>query len=224
MTRDALFAAMRPFAPKTIFSLEDVEDIDRLADRWGMPRLEGNPLTARALAELISHEAIVLEAYKDTEGVWTWGIGLTAASGVDPLAFKDKPATLAQALKVSVDVVRRRYLPPVVNAFGARKLNEHQLAAALSFHYNTGGIERTDWVKLWCAGKPKEARTFLETHYLNGGDLTKRRHQEAALFFDGVWSGDGTVLLVPVSKPGYQPSFGKAKRVTLGADLAGAML
>lgn len=224
MTRAAMFAAMRPYAPGKRIPPEDVAAIDAIADRWGMPRIDGSPLTVRVMGELIHHEAIVLEAYKDSEGIWTWGIGLTAASGVDPLAFKDKPATVDQVLKAFVNVTRRRYVQPVLNAFGGRKLTEEQFAAALSFHYNTGAIERTDWVKLWLAGRATEAKAFLRSHYLNGGDLQGRRNAEAALFFDGVWKGDGTALVIPVAKPSYQPAFAKAKRVPIASALAGALL
>lgn len=225
MTRSALFAAVRPFAPAQSFTPADVTVIDMLADKWGLPRLEGDPLTERAMAELIHHEAIVLEAYKDSAKppVWTWSVGLTAMSGIDPLAFKDKPSTLGQALKAFVNRCRNVYAPDVIKAFGGRQLSEAQFAGALAFHYNTGAIGKTDWVKMWCDGKPKEARAFLTSHYLNGGSLQSRRDAEAALFFDGKWGGDGTALIIPVSKPSYQPAFGKAKRVAIMDDLRGAM-
>jgi len=223
MTRTALFDAIRPYAPERRFTPAHVKAIDDLADMLGVDKVGADPLTQRAAAELIGHEAIVLEAYKDSVGVWTWGIGLTAASGVDPLAFKDKPADLAQALKAFVNVTRRRYVPAVLEAFGGRPLSEAQFAAALSFHYNTGAIKRTEWVTLWLAGRTREARAFLEGHYLNGGTLTDRRNKEAALFFDGRWSSDGMALIVPVAKPSYQPAFSRARRISITNPLAEAM-
>ncbi len=224
MTRTELFEAIRPAAPQRRFNPSHVKIIDDLADLFGLPRLDGDLFTARAAMELISHEAIVLEAYKDSVGVWTWGIGLTAASGVDPLAFKDKPADMAQVLKAFVTATRRRYVPAVKNAFAGCDLTESQFAAALSFHYNTGAIERTDWVNLWKADKADEARAFLETHYLNGGTLTERRKKEAALFFDNEWSAKNAALVVPVAKPSYLPAFARARYVDISAALKEAML
>jgi len=38
-------------------------------------------ITKLIAAELAAHEGIVVEAYRDTVGVWTWGIGVTSRSG-----------------------------------------------------------------------------------------------------------------------------------------------
>jgi len=227
MNRTELFAAVRPFAPGQKLTPEMVTMIDDLGDRFGLPRVgtvpAGGPVTMKVAMETVSHEAIVLEAYLDSEKVWTWSVGLTAASGVDPLAYKDKPAPLSACLSAYVDRLRNKYAPEVVKAFTGASLTEAQFAAALSFHWNTGAIGRTDWVTLFLAGKQREARAFLETHYLNGGDLKERRMREAALFFDGKWTQGSTVAVVPVSKPSYQPNFRQAKQVNITADLALAM-
>ena len=157
MTRTALFEAIRPFAPNRRFTGETVVMVDDLADKLGLARIgSASPLTERAAMETIEHEAIVQEAYKDSEGVWTWSVGLTAASGVNPFAYKDKPASLVTCLTAYVERVRSKYLPEVVKAFAGVSLTEAQLAAALAFHWNTGAIGRSDWVTLFLAGKVKE--------------------------------------------------------------------
>ncbi|WP_010218835.1 hypothetical protein [Sphingomonas sp. PAMC 26621] len=75
---------------------------------------------------------------------------------------------------------------------------------------------------VFLAGKVAEARKFLETHYLNDGDLKQRRMDEAALFFDGRWKHlDGIVNVYPVSKPSFLP--GKPVRVDIRADVAAAL-
>ena len=40
----------------------------------------------------------------------------------------------------------------------------------------------------------------------------KRVADEPVLFFDGVWTGDGTALVIPVKKPSYKPDFANARR------------
>lgn len=180
-------------------------------------------LTVRAAGEAVAHEAIVCEAYKDSKGIWTWGVGLTVNSGVDPLQYKDKPATIEHVLEAYVQRLRKVYVPDVLRAFAKIKLTEAQFAAALSFHFNTGAILKSDWVDFVVEGQPRQARAFLETHYLNDGTLKGRRMDEAALFFDGTWHGNGQASVYPVLKPSYQPDFRHPKRVNIVADLTAAL-
>ena len=229
---DGIAAILRPIAPDQKLYDPDVALIDRLAAQWAARSPHADPpklappsplalpieeirLTARTAAELVGHEAIVLEWYRDSENVGTWGIGVTNASGHRVDRYKDNPQTIAHCLEIYVWLLQTNYIPDVRDAFAGCRLTEAQFAAALSFHYNTGAIERTDWVKLFKTGKTKAARDFLESHYLNGGDLTERRAKEAALFFDGVWSGDGTARVIPVAKPSYQPAFRRGERVQI---------
>lgn len=178
-----------------------------------------SPITAQVACEIVSHEAIVCEWYKDSEGIGTWAIGITDASGHKVARYKDNPQSISKCLEVYLWLLETKYLPDVLRAFGSRKLAEHELAAALSFHYNTGAILRTDWVKLVLAGKRSEARTFLQTHYLNGDDLKKRRLQEAALFFDGKWSNDGTTTVWQVKKPAYTPDWSRGRKIEIRSIL-----
>jgi lysozyme len=180
-------------------------------------------LTVRAALELVEHEAIVQEWYRDGGGVGTWGIGVTNASGHNVDRYKDNPQSIERCLEVYLWLIHTRYLPDVERAFAGHELSEAEMAAALSFHYNTGAILHSDWVGDVIAGRRQEARNFLETHYLNSGALAKRRKQEAALFFDGTWIGDGRVLVYPVVKPSYHPDFAHAKIVDIRADMEKAM-
>ena len=105
-------------------------------------------LTKRVLLELASHEGIVKEAYKDSKGIWTWGIGVTSASGhkVFP-RYVDNPQPLGRVIEIYKWLLETKYLPDVLQAFEGHSLNEAQIAAALSFHYNTGGIKKASWVR-----------------------------------------------------------------------------
>lgn len=168
-------------------------------------------LTPRIAAELIGHEAIVREAYRDQVGVWTWGIGITAASGhaVHP-RYLDAPQPLEHCLAVFLDLLQERYLPDVRTAFAGHTPSEAELGAALSFHYNTGAIATASWVGLWNAGdRPAAREAFLL--WRKPPAVIPRRQAEAALLFEGRWSGDGTARVIPVTKPGYRPDVAAAR-------------
>lgn len=225
--RANIFEAIRAARDEKRFDMDEVTAIDTLLDKLGVPRVTpvSGSVTIRVVLETVEHESIVQEAYLDSAKppVWTWSVGLTAASGVNPLAYKDKPAPLSVCLAAAVERMRNKYGPEVTKAFKGRALTEAQFAAALSWHWNTGAIGRTDWVLLFLDGKVKEARAHLEGHYLNGGDLKERRLKEAALFFDGKWTQTGMVSVVPVAKPSYQPNFRLTKRVNIMSDLSLAL-
>lgn len=183
----------------------------------------GDLLTARVALELVDHEAIVLEAYLDSENVWTWGIGVTDRSGHGVARYKNSPSTIQHVLEVYLWLLRKNYIPAVLRAFDGFPLTEEQFAAALSFHYNTGAIGTTSWVRMVKNGQLAAARNFLTTHYLNDGALQGRRDKEAALFFDGKWSQRGTATVLPINKSTYRPIFSKGKQVDIRADMDKAL-
>lgn len=175
-------------------------------------------LTPRIVAELIAHEGIVAEAYRDSVGVWTWSVGLTDASGHKVQRYKDNPQSLSHCMAVFIWALRRNYLPPVLAAFGDRRPLEHELAAALSFHWNTGGVARAEWMRLAMTGNREQARAAM-LNWAKPATLLGRRRKEQALFFDGTWSNDGTALVYGVAKPSYQPVGGR--RVAIDTLLGG---
>lgn len=152
-------------------------------------------LTPKIVAYIASEEGLCKEAYKDGGGVWTWALGVTNASGHEVYPrYKDKPQDLAHCFDVSVWLLKEKYLPAIVRA--SPSLNEAQLAAALSFHWNTGRY-------------PKYADDFSRsTEIRNKGALDKRRAREQALFYKGVWPSLKCPIY-PVSKK-YSPVFNKA--------------
>lgn len=190
-----------------------------------MPKLPSetvNSVTERIALELIAHEAIVQEAYKDSVGVWTWGVGVTSASGHSVERYKDNPQTIQRCLEVYVWLLNEKYAPDVMKAFGDRKLTESQFGAALSFHWNTGAIGRATWVKSWLAGREDEARAkFME--WRKPAAIIERRQKECDLFFDGKWSATGFATVYPVRKPNYAPDWSGARKVDVRADLKEAM-
>ncbi len=169
-------------------------------------------LTARIAAELIAHEGIVREAYRDSVGVWTWSVGITDASGHRVRRYRDNPQTLGRCLEIYLWVLEKRYLPAVIAAFGDHMPSEHELAAALSFHWNTGAIARADWMRLIRAGDRDGAREGIMKR-CRPASLTARRRREQALFFDGLWTGNGTALVYEVARPSYHPVRGRRQPV-----------
>lgn len=169
-------------------------------------------ITPRIAAELIAHEGIVPEAYKDSVGVWTWSVGITDASGHRVARYRDQPQPLSRCLEIYLWALRDRYLPAVLRAFGPIQPQEHELAAALSFHWNTGAIERAEWMRFFREGHAKSARRAM-LNWCRPASLALRRKREQALFFDGRWTNDGTATVYDVAKPSYRPRGGKSVEI-----------
>lgn len=152
-------------------------------------------LTPRVVAYVASEEGLCKEAYKDSKGIWTWALGVTNDSGhqVYP-RYKDNPQTLERCFEVSVWLLKEKYLPTILKG---PELNEAQLAAALSFHWNSGRYlsYKDDF------SKSVEIR--------NKGLLDARRKREQDLYYKGIWPS----LKCPVravSHKTYQPIWSKA--------------
>lgn len=179
---------------------------------------EEGKLSMRTLMELVSHEGIVLEAYKDSKGIWTWGIGVTNASGHKVNRYKDNPQTIKKVVEIFEWLVRTKYLPDVIKAFN-KPLSEAQLAAALSFHYNTGAISRASWVKSFNAGDIEKAKKEF-MNWRSPKEIIPRREKERDLFFDGKWSNKDNMATVytKVKKPSYTPDWKSGKKVDISKE------
>lgn len=232
MTAAAFFDAARAYKreltadPLGGLSQDDVDALNaatiaRWDARGSPPQAQRGRLTAKVALELISHEAIVQEAYKDSVGVWTWSVGITNASGHDVMRYKDNPQSIEKCLEVYLWLLAEKYIPSVEKAFKGHALTEAQFAAALSFHYNTGRIGTADWVTLWKANSPSARAAIM--NYSKPPEIIPRRKKEQALFFDGHWSQDGKVTVYPVRKPSYAPNWGGAKRVDVSAIIKGML-
>jgi GH24 family phage-related lysozyme (muramidase) len=162
-------------------------------------------------ATILSHEGIVLSAYKDAVGVWTIGAGVTAAAGVGAV-YKGQTITLAKALEQFADRVLPKYEKRVEQA--CPKLVTHQNDALVSFDYNTGKIISGSVDDKIRAGNFKAAMQTLKQYNKGGGrvlaGLTKRRIEEANLFERGTYP---QIKGVPV----WDRYPGKSRLVTLEA-------
>ncbi|WEK48510.1 MAG: peptidoglycan-binding protein [Candidatus Kaistia colombiensis] len=143
-------------------------------------------ISPAGLEQLVAEEGEVLRAYRDVAGVWTIGVGLTAASGVvTPRA--GMVITKAESRRLLAGALRRRYEPGVEAAMPGAP--EHAFDGAVSFHFNTGAIASASWVKAWRKGDRRAARTGIAAWNKAGGrvveGLARRRAREADLILDG---------------------------------------
>lgn len=144
----------------------------------------------KGIAALIAHEGIVPGPYKDSVGVWTFGIGHTAAAGrPDPVQMpRGMPADLDAALVHVFDVFRDdlvKYETEVARALKV-PVSQNEFDALVSFHYNTGAIGRASLVKALNAGdRAGAARGFMS--WVKPKEIIERRRSELKLFRDGVY-------------------------------------
>ena len=148
-------------------------------------------LSIQGLIALVSHEGIVLTRYKDSVGVWTIGVGHTAAAGgLNPATF-----TGTLTIEQATDLLRTdiaRYEADVIKAVKV-PLKQHEFDALVSFHYNTGAIARADLTKsLNLGNRPRAGREFL--NYLKPKEIAKRRRAESRLFLKGEYPPPVAVL------------------------------
>lgn len=161
-------------------------------------------LTPNIVAYIAHEEGLVPEAYKDSLGIWTWALGVATTSGVDVTIYKDNPQPLDVCLRASITMMGQKYLPAVAAAFAGQSLTEAQIAAALSFHWNTGAIGKAHWVQEFCAGNAAGAEADI-LQWSSHGLLTARRTREQQLFFHGVWPNPMLAPVYGVAKPAYTP-------------------
>lgn len=155
--------------------------------------------TAKGLIEIASHEAVVQTRYLDSEGYWTIGIGHTAFAGApDPFQISGE-LTIDEVMHIFARDIKK-FEANVRNAFTV-ELEPHQFDAAVSFDFNTGAIDRADWVKDFNRGDIEAARkNFM--NWRKPASIIERREKERDLFFDGVYSSDGKINIYPADEEG----------------------
>jgi lysozyme len=165
-------------------------------------QMTAKKMSDRGLLALIRHEGIVPGPYLDVNGVWTSGIGHTAAAGPpDPAAMtRGMPADPDAGILEAFAILRAditRYEADVLRAVRV-PLASHEFDALVSFHFNTGGIARAALMRHLNAGdREAAAAAFLNWH--RPAAIIPRRKAERDLFRHGrypagtipVWGVDG---------------------------------
>jgi len=167
--------------------------------------------------EIASHEAVIRQAYKDSQGVWTWSVGITNASGHNVERYIGKPQPLEHCLAVYAWALQK-YAKEVLEAFKGHPLTKAQFTAALSFHWNTGDIKTATWVRRWKEGDIQGARAaFL--WYNKPASIITRRTKECELFFDGKWSNNGIVVEYTRLTAKSTPDWSSARRIDITKEM-----
>lgn len=148
----------------------------------------------KGLNQLIMEEGEVLKAYRCPAGVWTIGVGLTAASGV----IKPKAGmviTKAQSRALLKKALANKYEPYIQDLKGP----QHEFDGAISVVYNCGpAATKWKWYQALRAGKARESAEQLRhtATTANGKTLkglVNRRAREARLIETGFYSSGPSV-------------------------------
>ncbi len=168
-------------------------------------------VSQRGLAEIAAHEGIVSSPYLDSVGVWTVGIGHTAAAGAPNPQITRREFSVAEIMEIFARDIAK--FEARVRAAFKRPLTQAQFDAAVSFDFNTGGIHRATWVAQFNAGDVAGAKkSFM--NWSKPAEIIPRRRKERDLFFDGKYSSDGFANLYPANAAGrVQWSAGKRVNV-----------
>lgn len=156
----------------------------------------------KGVLELAEHEGIVLGPYKDSVGVWTYGVGHTAAAGglnpakmakVDTRGWDDH--RMNEAIAEAVDVFSEdlgKYEARVRDAVKA-PIKQHQFDALVSFDFNTGGIYKAKLTKAINSGD-MSGNQFMG--WVKPKEIIKRRTAEMNLFRTGDYEANGNRIAV----------------------------
>jgi lysozyme len=178
-------------------------------------------ITYKTALEIVTHEAIVRQTYYDGGGVPTWSVGLTSATGHKVERYWKSPQSLDHCLRVYIWALNN-YADEVRKAFVGCALTEAEFAAALSFHWNTGKISEASWVKSFKAGKIGDAKAQFML-YDKPASIIDRRRAECALFFEGIWKGNGKVTEWTRVKSDGHIDWSSAKIIDISTELRAAI-
>jgi lysozyme len=160
--------------------------------------------TERGQLALIRHEGIVPGPYLDVRGVWTFGIGHTAAAGPpDPgKMHRGMPTDLEAGVRESFRIFRTDLAAYESEVRRAVKvpLAPHEFDALVSFHYNTGGIAKAVLTRALNADdRAAAAEAFL--NWRRPASVIPRREAERDLFRHGRYPG-GSIPVWSVDRNG----------------------
>lgn len=179
-------------------------------------------MTDRGLLALVQHEGLVPGPYRDVAGVWTFGIGHTAAAGLpDPARMpRGMPADLEAGIREAFRLFRADITAYEADVRRAVKvpLAPHEFDALVSIHYNTGGIARAALTRHLNAGRRAAAAdTFMG--WLKPAAIRPRREAERDLFRHGRYP-TGIIPVWSVNRSGRVDFSRPIRRLTEDEALA----
>lgn len=159
-------------------------------------------ITTRGVVEIAEHEGIVLGPYKDSVGVWTYGVGHTAAAGgPDPAKMAKEDTRGWTAARAEMEIVKAlrlfdedldKYEDRVSTAIKV-SLKPHEFDALVGFDFNTGGIFKAKLTEAINRGD-KSGGGFMG--WIKPKEIIKRRKAEQALFCTGRYDSNGDSIPV----------------------------
>ena len=154
-------------------------------------------ISERGVLEIAEHEGIVPGPYRDSVGVWTVGVGHTAAAG------GPDPETLPRGMPSNLDEAILEYLrlfdqdldkyEARVNKAITAPLKQHQFDALVSFDFNTGGILRAKLTQAINRGD-MSGSGFMG--WLKPPAIIGRRTAEQRLFQTGNYDANGDAIAI----------------------------
>lgn len=172
-------------------------------------------MSTEGLMALIGHEGVVLSRYKDSVGVWTIGVGHTAAAGYpDPRSYVGS-LTVGEALGLLRQDITK--YEAGVNAAVKVPLKQHEFDALVSFHYNTGAIGKASFVKKLNAGDRAGALKGI-MDWRKPPEIIGRRTAERDLFKTGIYPTPNATVY-PATPEG-KVLWGQGKSLNLREALA----
>jgi len=159
-------------------------------------------LSDTGVIEIITEEGISVTKYKDSEGVWTIGCGMTSTEIPDLATW---PLTKTLTLN-DVVLMFRAGMVPYENAVNSNlkvSIKQCQFDALVSFTYNVGvgGEAHSTLVKVI---NNKGNNTQIENAFMmwtKNKELVGRREREVNLYINGVYSSTGFAAMIPSGKP-----------------------
>lgn len=154
-------------------------------------------ISDRGILEIAEHEGIVPAPYRDSVGVWTIGVGHTAAAGgPDPKRMpRGMPDDLDEAILKYLrlfDADLDKYEQRVNDAIKV-PLKQYQFDALVSFDFNTGGIFRAKLTQQINRGD-FSGDGFMG--WLRPKEIIKRRTAEQNLFKTGRYDANGDRIAI----------------------------
>jgi len=142
-------------------------------------------LSPRGRLEIMSHEGIVIRRYRDTQGVWTIGLGVTrfAGASINPERFTGFISE-DQAFDLFDEVIQQ-YIDGVNRAKECVDLTQEEFDALVSLAYNVGenlGPKTIEYIR---DGRVVDAINLWRAN----PELQERRDREVTLASTGTYSG-----------------------------------
>lgn len=152
-------------------------------------------LSRKGRLEICHYEGLALRPYKDTEGVWTIGIGHTKYDkGLNPSTMHPTDTiTPKQAVDMFNKDIQRHI--DRVNKYIKSPLTQEQFDALVSFDYNTYGISDSTLTKYVNEGRRSEDIITAFMMWTKNKELVKRRTNEKNLFIYGDYIHTGKITL-----------------------------